>query len=100
MKGVGPPPAGSSRDERLLEREGREQLGAVCGEKDLLLELDALPAGSLAAGPWHEEQTCLLRVIGGPVGPTADVGIWVVGLGGLEHRPHPYEFFQETGNSS
>src|SRR5262245_37482015 len=39
---------GSSSGERLLEREGREQLGAVCGEKNLLFELDSLPTGWLA----------------------------------------------------
>src|SRR5215469_17167991 len=47
-EGAGRHPADSSRGERLLEGEGREQFGAVCGEKDLLLELDTLPAGWLA----------------------------------------------------
>lgn len=39
---------GSSRGECRLEGEGREQFGAVCGDKDLLLELDTLPAVWLA----------------------------------------------------
>src|SRR5689334_22037968 len=94
---------GFSRSERRLEGEGREQFGAVCGDKDLLLELDALPAVWLADIALDTDRHVLgeFTVVAGGTeiglvvqvrvlpGHTAPVGRQVVTVGGKPVRDLP-----------